>query len=191
MTKIPCVGGRIAKKRAIEDCQNDFQAQIHLARASLAAEQYDTKTARAQLQCACELAQEICSHNLQAELQHVAALIHLADGQFLKAASHFDSEAKHLRLASNYREIPLALNHAATAYEQAGRADLATSRMCRVARIWLGRGDTKEAWHHLQVASELSQATECESARIRLALVAQEIERALAEESEAQDQMIE
>ncbi len=191
VTNIPCIGSRVAKRQAIEDCQIDFQAQIYLARASLAAEQYDTAAARAQLQCACELAEKICSHNLQAELQHVAALIHLAEGQFLKAAAHFDSEAKHLRLASNYREIPLALNRAATAYEQAGRADLATSRMCRVARIWLGRGDTREAWHHLQMASELAQMTECESARIRLALVAQEIERVLAEAGESPNQMIE
>lgn len=191
VTCIPCVGSRIARKQATEDCQNDFQAQIHLARASLAAEQYDTETARDQLQCACELARQICSHNLQAELQHVAALIHLAEGQFLKAASHFDNEAKHLRLANNYREIPLALDHAAAAFEQAGRYDLATSRMCRVARIWLGRGDSKQAWHHLQFASELAQATECESARIRLALVAQEIERVIADQGDTPNQMIE
>lgn len=191
VTKIPCVGGKIANKQATGDCENDFQAQIHLARAALSADQYDTCSARAQLQCACELARQVCSHNLQAELQHVAALIHLADGQYLQAAWHFDNEAKHLRLANNYREIPLILNHAAAAFEQAGRADLATSRMCRVARIWLGRGDIGAAWHHLQLASELAQMTACESASIRLALVAREVERALAEEGESLDQMIE
>ena len=190
VTKLPCVGEKIANKRAIEECESDFQAQIHLARAALAAEQYDTAKARRQLQCACELAQDVCSHNLQAELQHVAALIHLAEGQFLQAASHFDREAKHLRLAKNYREIPLALNHAASAYQEAGRTDLATSRKCRVARIWLGRGQPREAWNHLQSASELVQWTDCEAARIRLALVAREVERVLADSDDQSTQMI-
>ena len=190
VTKLPCVGDKIAQRRAIEACEYDFQAQIHLARAALAAEQYQIRRAKQQLQCACELAQDVCSHNLQAELQHVAALIHLAEGQFLQAASHFDQEAKHLRLARNYREIPLALNHAASAFQEAGRADLATSRMCRVARIWLGRGQPREAWHHLQLASEMAQWTDCESARIRLALVAREVERVLADCEAEPTQMI-
>jgi tetratricopeptide (TPR) repeat protein len=191
VTKIPCVGEKIAQKQASKDCRGEFQAQIHLVRAALAAEQYDIETARCQFECACQLATDICSHNLQAELQHVAALIHLASGQFLQAAWHFDNEAKHLRLAGNYREIPTALNHAASAFEEAARSDLGASRMGRVARIWLGRGDARQAWHYLQLASQMAQSTPCPSATIRLALVAREIERVLAEENESTDQMIE
>ncbi len=191
VTRIPCVGERIASRRSTKDCESGFQAQIHLARATLAAEQYDISTAQAQFECACELVKKTCNHSLQAELQHVAALIHLASGQFLSAAWHFDNEAKHLRLAGNYREIPTALNLAAEAFEQAGRDELATSRMCRIARIWLGRGDAREAWRHLQVASEIARATACESATIQLTLVAREIQRVMNEQDQSLDQMIE
>ncbi|TWT50432.1 hypothetical protein Pla22_31750 [Rubripirellula amarantea] len=70
--------------------------------------------------CACELASQVCSEAMQVELQRVAALVHLAKGEHLHAAWHFDKEAKHLRRAGTYREIPNTLDLAAAAYEQAG-----------------------------------------------------------------------
>ena len=190
-SKIPCVGSKLADKQAAKACQQEFQAQIQLSRAAIAAEQYDAPSARRHFACACRLAADICSHDLQAQLQHVAALIHLVEGQFMQAAWHFDNEAKHLRLGGNYREIPTALGHAAAAYQEAARFDLAASRTCRVARIWLGRGDSRQAWQQLQIAGELVAQTHCPAAEVRLALVACEIERTLAATGETAQQMIE
>ncbi|TWT79906.1 hypothetical protein CA13_13140 [Planctomycetes bacterium CA13] len=185
VTVIPCVGSRIKQKKATEQCEDDYNAQIHLARARLAAEVYDIKCAKQHFDCACELASEVCSEALQAELQNVAAMIHLAKGEILQAAWHFDKEAKHLRLAGNYREIPVALELAAAAYEQSGHTEIATNRMCRVARIWYGRGDSKQAWSYVQQAIRLAEYSYDESPRIRLALLVQEIEKTLADEGQA------
>ncbi|WP_231615536.1 hypothetical protein [Novipirellula artificiosorum] len=182
--RIPCVGSRVKQKKAAEQCEDDYTAQIHLARARLAAETYEIECAEMHFACACELAADVCSESLQAELQNVAAMIHLAKGEYLQAAWHFDNEAKHLRLAGNYREIPVALELASAAYEQAERADLAASRMCRVARIWFGRGEFKKSWSYLPQALCLAEHCRCQSAKIRLALLAKEIELALADQGE-------
>ncbi|TWU43923.1 hypothetical protein Q31b_14550 [Novipirellula aureliae] len=181
VTQIPCVGKKLKQKKQTEQCEDDYQAQIHLARARLAAEKYDILCAEQSFESACKLAADVCSEELQAELQNVAAMIHLAKGEYFQAACHFDKEAEHLRLAGNFREVPIALEFASAAYEQSGRMDLATTRMCRVARIWFGRGETKKSWDYVQTASELAEFCESQTARIRLALLVNEIERALAD----------
>ncbi len=184
VTQIPCVGAKLQSRADAQHCVDGFDAQVHLARSRLAAEMYDIPVAKHHFQQACELAEDVCSHDLQAELQHVAAWIHLAQGEHRQAAWHFDNEAKHLRLAANYREIPRALELAAAAYEQAELPELAASRLSRVARIWYGRGNAKNSWAYIQRAGALLDACDCDAEQIRLALVASEIQRTLVEDSQ-------
>lgn len=184
ITKIPCVGPKFERKETLKDCQREYQAQIHLTRARIAAEQYDMANACREFQRACELARQVCGYELQAELQNVAALIHIAKGEYLQAGWHLDSEAVNLRLAGNYREIPGALQLAAAAYEQAGLLELAADRLCRVARVLYGRGQTQRAWEVVQRATEMAEAVCSERAETRLALLANEILLALAEDGQ-------
>lgn len=177
--KIPCVGDKIREKDAIAQCQDGFTAQIHLARARVVAEFGDVPKALCHFAKACELAQQVCGEDLQAELQNVAAMIHLAKDEYLQAAWHFDKEAYHLRLAKNYRVIPTALELAAAAYSEAGQHRQAADRLSRVARIWYGRGDAKQAWRYLNQASQMVDIAGCDAASIRLAILADEIERTL------------
>ncbi|MDA8744763.1 hypothetical protein N9N28_09040 [Rubripirellula amarantea] len=179
VTKIPCVGSCFAENEAEESCRVAYQAQIHLARARIAAERYDIPLANEQLSCACELASQVCSEDMQAELQRVSALVHLAKGEYMQAAWHFDKEADHLRLAGTYREIPNTLELAAGAYEQAGLPRDAALRLTRVAKIWFGRGDTTRAWSFVQQASVQAEVAGCESINRRLALIAHEIQQAV------------
>ncbi len=112
----------------------------------------------------------------------MAALIHLAKEEYLQAAWHFDREAKNLRLAGSYREVPGALERAAASYEQAGKPAEAAERLNRVARIWVGRGEPRKAWDFVRAASELVDTYAVfpdDSIRIRLALVARKIEEML------------
>lgn len=184
VTRIPCVGNKLKRRADAKHCVDAFDAQVHLARSRLAAEMYDIPVAVHHFRQACNLAEGVCSHDLQAELQHVAAWIHLAKGEYLQAAWHFDNEAKHLRLAANYRQIPRTLELAAAAYEQAGLPELAASRLSRVARIWYGRGNAKNSWEYIQRASALLDACDCTAEQIRLALVASEIQRTLVEDGQ-------
>jgi tetratricopeptide (TPR) repeat protein len=180
--QIPCLGKKRRQKREREECKSAFQVQIQLARARVAAEQYDSANARAHFGSACELAMEIESFDLQAELHDVAALIHIADGEYLSAGCHLDREAENLRLAGNYREIPNTLQLAAAAYGEVERFDLAADRMLRVARIFYGRGDTRASWEHLQTATSLANLAGAENTKIRLALLANEIAMTIAED---------
>lgn len=175
--KIPCVGDRIRKKDAITQCEEGFESQIHLARSRVAAERGDIPTAMCHFRAACDLASQVCSEDLQAELQNVAAMIHLAKDEYLQAAWHFDKEAKHLRHAKNYRVISSALELAAAAYSEAGQHRRAANRLSRVARIWFGRGDIAQAWKHLNHASEMVRLCGCDQTSVRLSLLADEIHR--------------
>ncbi|TWT95698.1 hypothetical protein [Neorhodopirellula pilleata] len=175
--QIPCVGDKFRKKDEIAECEDDFRAQVHLAKARVAAELGDIPTALCHYAKACEIAKEVCSEDLQAELQNVAAMIHLAKEEYLQAAWHFDKEAKHSRLAKNYRVISGALELAAAAYSEAGQYQLAADRLSRVARIWFGRGDMDRAWKHLNHASELVNRAGCDATSIRLSLLADEIQQ--------------
>jgi tetratricopeptide (TPR) repeat protein len=178
------VGSKIQRKETIKDCENGYQAQIHLTRGRMAAEQYDLANAYREFQQACDLAQNICGYELQAELQNVAALIHIAKGEYLQAGWHLDSEAKNLRLAGNYREIPNALQLAAAAYEQAGMWELAADRLCRAARVLYGRGEMKKAWRHVERATVMAESACSEFTKSRLALLAGEILQTLAADGE-------
>ena len=180
--QIPCVGKKRKRKKERQDCESAFQVQIQLARSRVAAEQYDTQTARRHFQCACDLAADIESYDLQAELHDIAALIHVADAEYLSAGYHLDCEAENLRLAGNYREIPNTLQLAAAAYGEIERFDLAANRMLRVARIYYGRGDTRESWKHLQTATSLCSIASTEDTKIRLSLLANEISQTIAED---------
>ncbi len=181
--KIPCVGKKFKRKKEIENCEKDYLTQVHLSRARHAAETYDLAKAHEYFSLACDLARDVCSEGLQAELQNAAALIHLASEEYLHAAIHFDKEAEHLRHSGNYREIPAALEAASAAYTLAGRGDLAASRLCRVARIWYGRGDAEKSWRFVQDAIALCESSNSEAARIRLSLVANEIQQTLKSRS--------
>jgi hypothetical protein len=165
-----------------------------LTRARLAAEQYDIVAAQAELACACRLASELCSDDLRAELHDVAALIHIAKGEYLQAGRHLDHEAESLRWAGNFREIPGVLELAAAAYEQGGLRSLAADRLGRAARVYCGRGDNQRAWQIVQQASALADTAggdefcdtssgilfvSAEVTKIRLALVANEIQLSL------------
>jgi tetratricopeptide (TPR) repeat protein len=185
VTQIPCVGPRIEKRRAAKDCAAVYQAQIHLVRARSAAEQYDLARAEAELSCAKGLASEVCSHDLEAELHNVAALIHIAKGEYLQAARHLDREAAALRRVGNYREIPNALEIASAAYQQVGQIGLSADRLCRVARILYGRGEFETAWRYVQAALPMAESACSEATRIRLALLANEIALALTQRGES------
>lgn len=174
-----CLGLLEKRVDAPEDCEQAFSAQVHLARARLAAEMYDIPLALGHLASARQVTGQMPSDDLQAEIQNVAALIHLAKGETWQAAGHFDREVEWLRRAGNYREIPSALELAAGAYQQTGRPAEAADRLARVARIWLGRGDGKRAWQFVQRAGGLIEFDPSPSGRIRLSVVAGEIERTL------------
>ena len=182
VAKIPCLGPKLSQQRAGKDCEAAYQAQIHLMRSRLAAEQYDVLVAKRELACACELVVDICSDDLRAELHNVSALIHIAKGEYLQAGAHLDREADNLRSAGNYREIPTALELAAAAYEQSGRNDLAAERLTRVARILCGRGDVDRAWTYVQLALPTAELAGCETTKVRLSLLANEILLILADE---------
>lgn len=180
--KIPVIGRRLEKHRAGRDCRNAYQAEIHLIRARAAAEQYEITSASREWALACELVDGIGSCDLQAELHDVAAMIHIAQGDFLRAAHHLDRETECLRWAGNYREIPPTLELASAAYQQAERLESAAGRLCRAARVLYGRGDLNHAWQVVQRAIPLAEATCTESTRIRLALLAHEILMSMTEE---------
>ena len=62
----------------------------------------------------------------------MAALVHIAKGEFLQAGRHLDREAESLRWAGNFREIPGVLELSAAAYEQSGMLSLAADRFGRL-----------------------------------------------------------
>ena len=189
VAKLPCLGPKLKQRRAARDCQDSYQAQIHLLRAGSAAEQYDIAAAQSELARACELAAGVCGYDLHAQLHNVAAMIHIAKGEYLQAGRHLDREAENLRWAGNYREIPTALELASAAYQQAGQLDLAADRVCRVARILYGRGELDQAWDVVQLAVPIAELTGSETARIRLALLANEILLVLSEQGDAPPEM--
>ncbi|MDF1844782.1 MAG: hypothetical protein P1U77_25500 [Rubripirellula sp.] len=182
ITKIPCVGPKLEQASVTKECVKTFEAQVELTRARLAAEQYDIPTAVAHFSKACKQLKGICGYDLQAELQNVAALIHLAKGEHLQAAGHLDCEAENLRCAGIYRELPITLTLAAAAYEQAGRLDLAANRLCRAARIRFGHGEIDRSWQDVQAAIALAETACSETTKIRLALLVNEISQTLENE---------
>ena len=175
ITKIPSVGPKLEQASVTKECVKTFEAQVELTRARLAAEQYDIPTAVAHFSKACKHLKGICGYDCQADLQNVAALIHLAKGEHLQAAGHLDCEAENLRCAGIYRELPITLTLAAAAYEQAGRFDLAANRLCRAARIRFGHGEIDRSWHDVQAAIALAETACSETTKIRLALLVNEI----------------
>ncbi|MEZ6092361.1 MAG: tetratricopeptide repeat protein [Pirellulaceae bacterium] len=182
IAKIPCVGEKYVEHKQQADCEATFQVQIYLARAKWFAEQYEIAKAKSNFRAACELAQEICDYNLQADLQRTAAMIHLACGDYLQAGWHLDMEAKNLRLAGTYREIPATLELAAAAYEQAERKALTADRLCRVARIWYGRGNINRAWSYVKEAIPFAEASYSQTTKIRLALLVHELRQTIEEQ---------
>ena len=170
-------------RRSEKACQQEFDALTQLELARIAAKQYDIDTAATHFRQAIEVSRHNRDELLLAHFQHVAGLIHLARGEFLSAARHFDQEAQHWRQARIYRDVPLTLELSARAYEQSERFDLAAVRMLRVAKILIGRGEAESAWVKLQVAIELASAAGKEPLLMRATLIASEIE-ALANSSQ-------
>ena len=175
---VPCLGNKLENKKAAGQCRADYQAQVHLAQARLAADQYDVSLASKQLACARELAKDVCSDDLRAEIEHAAAMIDLAQGRYLQTAAHLDREALLLRQAGNYRKIPQVLKLSAAAYQQAARFDLAADRLCRAARIWFARGEFGKSWEILQQALIGSEPETNPFNHVRWRLTAREIETA-------------
>lgn len=185
LVKLPCVGKKIQEKDASEDCQHAYHARVELARAKLAAKQFDIVCARAHLAHACECSVEICDRQLQADRHDVAALIHDAEANPSMAGAHRDREIEILRSIGQYREIPDILDAAAESYQAAGRFDLAVDRMIRSARIWLARGDLDRAWQRIRQGGEISQGVGCQAVEIRLALTAHKIQEAIRRDTDA------
>lgn len=152
---LPCIGSKLREKEQVEDCQLAYRAQVLLAKARQALDFGDTEAAQSYLCQAKSLIADSCQRLLQTEMHGVAAEIHVAMGQPLQAARHFDKEAYHLRLTGNYREIPMSVETAAEAYEEAGRVDLSADRLCRAARAYHGRGEQKNAWRCIVQATKL------------------------------------
>ncbi|MFK8115085.1 MAG: hypothetical protein AB8B91_22985 [Rubripirellula sp.] len=184
---VPCLGKKIADEKASQQCRDDYQAQVHLARSRLATDQYDLALASKHLVQASALATKVCSDELRGEIHHAAAMIDLAEGQFLQAAAHFDREVTHLRLAGNYRKLPEVLKICAAAYQQVDRFDLASDRLCRAARCLFARGEAKESWDVLQQALTFVDPDPSKPNHIRLVLTAREIESVLAETAPADE----
>lgn len=179
IVRLPCIGDKLQEKKADRDCRNGYDARIELARARLAAKQFDTDLAEKHLALACELSSDVCDLSLQADRHDVAALIHDAKGDFLQAGAHRDREVKLLRCIGHYREIPNVLDAAAESYNAAERIDLAVDRMIRSARIYLARDQLEQAWRRIRCAGQLTTADGCEAVKIRLALTAKIIQEAL------------
>ena len=174
------MGPKFQKHCEERQCQEDYQAQIHLAKARVAAESFDIACACVEFEAACELAKSVCNWDLHAELQNIAALIHLAKDEPYLAAKHLDQEASFLNRAGNYREIPVALEHAAAAYESGARFGEASDRMLRVARIWYGRGEPETSWKKAQEAIRLNEFAGDDEQTIRIALLVNELRESLS-----------
>jgi tetratricopeptide (TPR) repeat protein len=144
----------------------------------LAADQYDLLLASQQLAVARQLSEQACNHDLLAEIQHVEAMIDLAQDRYLHTAAHLDREATLLRRAGSYRKLPDVLKLSGVAYQRAAEFDLAADRLCRAARIWLTRGELKKSWELLQQALVCSESAVKPWTPVRLRLTAQEIEAA-------------
>lgn len=177
--KLPGIGPKLREKQADRDCQQGYEARIELARARIAAKQFDAQSAERHLALACELSSEVCDLSLQADRHDVAALIHDVKGEFLQAGAHRDREVKLLRCIGQYREIPNVLDAAAQSYLSAERIELAVDRMVRSARIRLARGQLQDAWLIIRCASDMTTVECCDVLAIRLGLTAKIIQESL------------
>lgn len=181
---IPCVGDDRQEQRQQALCRDDYRAQVALAKARLAAEQFEIEEAKKHLACAIAIATEVCSDDLRADIRHTAAMIDLACGHYAEAAAHLDREAFLLRRARNYRRLPEVLTLAAATHNSAGQFDQAVDRLCRTARILFTRGQLEDAWEVLQEALASGEVENSPSTRIRLKLTALEIEAAASSKRE-------
>ena len=181
---VPWLGAKLEERKAIGQCADDYQAQVHLARSRLAAESYQLALASQHLGRAKLLAKDVCSSELRAEIHHATALIELAHGSYLNAAVHFDREADAWRVAGTYRKIPDVLQLAAAAYLQIERFDLASDRLCRSARCLFAQGKYHRSWDVVQQAFTFVELDATQSSDIRLMLTANEIESQLADQAD-------
>lgn len=180
ISQIPGLRKLVQNRRKLEDCRQGYVAQIELARARLAATQYDCVEAKRHLREATQLSAEICDLALQADRHDVAAMIFDLESNFIQAGAHRDREVELLRIGRQYGAIPKVLDAAAESYLRAGRLELAIDRTIRSARIWLARGELDYAWRSVTDASKIAEACDCEACEIRLALTAKFIEVSLS-----------
>ncbi len=174
--KLPIWGKRYQKRKATEACKVAYEARIHLARARLAAKQFDACQARDHYECAVGLDNFECNLELMADIHDVAAIIYDLEGNPLQAGAHRDKQVEVLRCISLYREIPSILDSAAESYCMANRFDLTIDRLVRSARIYLARGEFDKAWVRIRRASEIAGDSCCEAHEIRLSLTASILE---------------
>lgn len=185
ISKIPGLRKVAQDKRKLDDCRQSYVAQIELARARLAATQYDCGGAKRHLREATQLSAEICNLALQADRHDVAAMIFDLESNFLQAGAHRDREVDLLRIDRQYGAIPKILDAAAESYLRAGRLDLAIDRTIRSSRIWLARGELDNAWQRVSDASKLAEECDCNACEIRLTLTAKFIEESLAKRAKS------
>lgn len=179
LSKVPWLGKKIDKKKALQQCESEYQVSIQLSLARLAAAQQDVATARKHLDCACQFAEDLCSLAVQAERHDVYAMVFDIEGKHSEAGGRRDCEADILRAMGEYREIPKVLRAAADSYCMAERNDLAVDRLIRCARIYVARADYDRSWEQLRLAGELLGTEDCTPNRIRLELTAEVLEEKL------------
>jgi tetratricopeptide (TPR) repeat protein len=187
--KLPWVGPKKTCERELNQYDAFIEVQTRLVRAASALDQGDIGLAKCQLAEARARTPETCCGEIVAEIEHVAGRIAMAEGDFRAAGMAFDSEIEILRQVKNYREIPGALDLAARAYEGAGELAEAAERLVRLARVYYGRDNIRQAYDVITVRTlKLAEQTDDIEVEARLGLIFVDIEKELkalqAEEAE-------
>jgi len=155
------------------------EIQVHLLRALLAADQMDLATASDQVAAARRKLRPRVDHAVAAEVERVEGRILALAGEYGPAAARFDEEARRLRMAESYREIPMAYRSAAEAYEMAGLMGMAVDRYIRAARMLYAREAFLPALWCIDRALPIALSGLSPDLEGRLALVFNEIARAV------------
>ncbi len=179
--KLPFIGEKKTCEKELSQYSSFIEVQTRLVRAAAALDQGDLATAKCQLDEARARTSAACSGDVLAEVEHVAGLIAMVEGDFRAAGMAFDSEIEILRQMKNYREIPGALDLAAKAYEAGGELDEAAERLVRLGRVYYGRDRIRDAADVIvHRALKLAEQTDNNELHERLRLIFVDIERALA-----------
>lgn len=148
---------------------------VLLIQASVAVERGDFSSAQNQLTEVEKVLKITDRSDLLAEWHRISAELCSAKGQLRQAAKHFDQEVAFLKKSGLYRDLPVALEQCAMAYEKDHKFDQAADRLCRAARLYFGRSDYQLAWKATEEAGRLSALGSDSTMRVRLGLVAEQI----------------
>ena len=161
---------------------------VIMIQASVAAERGNLSEGRKHLKAIEQLLKNSDQSDLLAEWYRISAELYLKERQFLKAAKGFDQEVHCLKSAALYRDLPVALEQCARAYQNAQNVNQAADRLCRAARLYYGRGDYQLAWQVTQQAGTLAESASDTTLRVRLGLIAEQILSELPDDQEADHQ---